>query len=148
MDDDITDDERDNRGSVDPTGYAGDEARAKSRSCRHCSGHGFKTIFDFDYKGSSIIQGIDDYGDIRKRVGRTVSYCVCLFGRWIMENHKKTAKDVYGRIPDFADIRGQSSFWLEVDPTYRDMAPSEIPHEGLRRMLAQRINARANQSDV
>jgi len=141
IEDDFDDDERDYRGSVDPTGYDRQSAEFKSHRCLHCRGAGFATVFDFDYAGSAVVEGIDDRGNRRKRVGRTCAYCVCLFGRWLLENHKKTAKDVYGRMPDFADIKGQSSFWLENDPTYRELTDAEFTllPELMRSRLARQM---------
>ncbi len=147
-DDDFYDDERDDRGSVDPTSYDRESAERKSRTCQHCRGSGFATIFDFEYTGSAVVVGIDDQGNHRPRAGRTCAYCICLFGRWLLENHKKTAKDVYARTPDFADIHGRSSFWLERDPTHRELTEAEIVHlpQSWQERLIERMSR--NQPDV
>ncbi len=148
MDDDFDDNERDNRGSVDPSGYAREAAEAKSRNCPRCKGQGLAPIYDFEYDGAPVVVGIDDMGNSCKRVGRTVAYCVCLFGRWIQQNHRdnKASKDVYDRIPDLADVIGQPSFWLENDPTARDATDEEIDAlpASWRNTLAARMRVNRN----
>lgn len=140
-DEPIRDLERDRPASVDPNGFGREEVEHVSRSCPQCSGHGLAPIFDFDYAGSAVIDGINDIGEPRPRVGRTVAYCTCLYGRWLQENHKKTAKDVHARIPDLADIIGRPSFWLHRDPTRRELTADEtaaLP-QNFRELLARRM---------
>ncbi len=144
MSDDFHDEERDKRkASVDPTSYERSSAEQASRGCRHCGGQGLATVYDPNYDGAAIITTVYPDGSHRKRPGRVMAYCICLLGRWIENNHRQHAGDVHKRTPDFAEIYGRSSYWLENDPTERDLTSDEaaaLP-ENWRNMVIRRANA-------
>lgn len=104
------------RPGLDVTSLAVDDAQRESRSCPHCDGGGLATIYHPDYTGSAVMAGMG-----RPHVARTTAYCVCAYGRWLMVCHKKNSKSVFARTPDFAEIKGKSSYWLERDPTLPDI---------------------------
>ena len=101
-------------------------AEADSSKCQDCGGNGWATIYHPDYNGSAILREIGPDGNERLRRGRTVAYCVCTLGRWMQDRHRKTAPDVFNRVPDLYDIKGKPSIARETDPTTRDAKPSEI----------------------
>ncbi len=150
IEDDFGDDERDNRGSIDPTSYKREEAAQASRSCPHCLGQGLATVFDPDYDGSATVWKTLSDGSRREQAGRVPAYCICLLGRFIEANHRKNCSDVHKRVPDFADILGRSSYWLERDPTQRELTNGEVetlPAE-FRRLLAERMRVTSGRDRI
>ncbi len=116
-DEPFRDSERDKKPGFDISSLDAAGARHASRGCGYCDGQGFATIYRPDYNGSPVLTLISSDGTERNVVARATAYCECAFGRWLMVNHKKHAPDIYARTPDFCDIRGKSSYWLEHDPT-------------------------------
>ena len=130
-DEPIRDPERDQKPGMDVSSLTVESARHASRGCEYCDGTGFATVYDHDYAGSPVIHYVGPDGIPGMRPGRVSAYCECAAGRKIMSIHQNGAKDVHYRTPDFCDIKGKSSFWLESDPTLPKDVPA-IP-EGMTR---------------
>lgn len=103
-------------------------AREASRGCEYCSAEGLATIFHEDYDGTCpYVTEPDPRGYPRRRLTRTVAYCVCTVGRWVMFEHQKHSKDLFARINDLhhiIDSRRSGCLWSTVDPNARERPDS------------------------
>lgn len=142
MDNDWTkDDFKDpQRPGLDVTSLDVDGARRQSRNCPFCNGSGFATIFRPSYTGNPIMEDVAPDGAYRRQLLRSVAYCSCVAGSKISEMHRQHAKDVFARIPFYADIATKPSEWLVDDPSIGEL-PEAIrdlkPAQALRWFLAR-----------
>lgn len=79
---------------------------AASKDCPHCEGRGWARI---------------EHDDPAHVPPTTVAYCVCLFGRWIRNQHAKKAPDLVRRIPDFDLVRAGRLPWHLEQPSVEDL---------------------------
>ena len=104
------------------------EAREISRGCEFCSAEGLATIFHVDYDGGCpYVTDFDPRGYPRRRLTRTVAYCVCPAGRTMMFEHQKHSKDLFTRITDLEDIilwKRSGCLWSTHDPNARERPDS------------------------
>jgi hypothetical protein len=103
-------------------------AREASRTCEYCCGEGIATIYHIDYDGTCpyVIEH-DERGQERKRITRTVAYCVCAAGRWIMFEHQTNSKDVFAKISDLHTIIGWEKSGCLWSPKDRSIVDANSP---------------------
>lgn len=132
--------------SLDVTKLSGTEARQASRDCEDgCGGAGHIAIFDPEYDGRKILQILLPDGRIVQRLMRTVAYCRCAAGRWVMMRQQATCPDMFRRTHDLHDvINGHTARrWLAYDPRpMPDPEPGDMnnpPHwrELVRRFMSE-----------
>jgi hypothetical protein len=91
------------------------------------------TIWHMHFRGVVMDEFESGDGNYRRRLLRTLAYCICEMGEKLAQNHEKTAKDVHKRMPFLSDIlAGRRAGWLGHDPT----AIVPIDPEALGRMPA------------
>jgi hypothetical protein len=74
----------------------------------------------------------------------TAAYCVCPYGRWVMENHRTKSPHYFKRIPDFARVLAGTSFWRVQTPEMaRTIDAAEgspfTPTQLIRGMIAEAL---------
>ncbi len=85
-------------------------AERESRSCEHCGGGGWATVFHPRYEGCQMIEIQCRDGSTRRVASRVPAHCTCKAGRWMRSRLDDKTKR---QIPDLAELRG----WLAEDPT-------------------------------
>src|SRR5262245_48094080 len=97
---------------MDVSGQSREECEAQSRGCEYCSGCGMASIWHADFRGAAT-----EMAEGRQRCLRTVAYCVCPVGRWILMSHQRNEKSVYRRTPDLYEvISGRVLNWCVDNP--------------------------------
>jgi hypothetical protein len=87
-------------------------AQAASRECPYCCASGLATIWHQDFRGNAV-----EFVEGRERLRRTVAYCVCPSGRWMLVRHQKHCRDIYIRVHDLYDVMtGRVRGWGVDDP--------------------------------
>jgi hypothetical protein len=104
---------------VDVSGKSRDDCEANSRGCEYCGASGFATIWHWEFHGAGV-----ETANGRNRLLRTVAYCVCYMGRWLMQAHRQECKAVYARIHDHYDVAaGRVPGWVVDNPQPQPTIP-------------------------
>lgn len=91
-----------------------EEAQRQSKDCKYCGGNGLTTAYHPLYRGVSIVDVTDQYGEVIRRVVKAACHCVCQHGRWI---RSKVDDESRKRTIDGDMIRVRRSDWSFDDPT-------------------------------
>lgn len=80
-----------------------DLAAAGSNKCPYCSGSGLRLVF---------APLPDDMTGDGKRIPESVAaYCICPYGRHVMNNHQAGSPDVFKRTPGLRRVLNGRSYW-------------------------------------